>query len=459
MRIAVVGDLLLDRDLSGQATRLSPDAPVPVVDVQDDSYRAGGAGLVARMLAGDGHQVVLVSVLGDDAAAHRLRGALAGLELACGPSGAPTPVKSRVRANGQGVVRFDEGCALPPVPQATSTMLGAIAGADAVVVADYGRRVVENPRIRAALQAKAETHPVVWDPHPAGARPVPGCSAITPNHSEALKFAGALGTEPAQEPSAAAAALHTEWGCPVVVTLGEHGALLQHQDGQPVRLPAPQVGAHDPCGAGDRFASALAVALAEGQELPEAVATAVDAAAGFLGSGGVAELGELPAATAQPMDVGTVAGEPDPWRVIEQVRGAEGTVVATGGCFDLLHAGHTRTLQQARAMGDCLIVLLNSDESVRRLKGSTRPIIAGDDRAELLLALDCVDAVVIFDEDTPHAVLEQIRPDIWVKGGDYDAQTLPETPLIESWGGRSVTVPYRVARSTTSLAAALARVG
>ena len=133
--------------------------------------------------------------------------------------------------------------------------------------------------------------------------------------------------------------------------------------------------------------------------------------------------------------------------------------MATGGCFDLLHAGHARTLAAARRLGDCLIVCLNSDASVRRIKGASRPIITEQDRSELLLALQCVDAVLVFEEDTPEACLNALRPDIWVKGGDYDVRDLPETPLVESWGGRCLTVPHQPARSTTVLADALARVG
>jgi rfaE bifunctional protein nucleotidyltransferase chain/domain len=141
------------------------------------------------------------------------------------------------------------------------------------------------------------------------------------------------------------------------------------------------------------------------------------------------------------------------------VRAAGGTVVATGGCFDLLHAGHVRTLQGARALGDCLIVLLNSDDSVRRLKGDGRPLVTAAERAEVLAALASVDAVMVFDEDTPETALARLRPDIWVKGGDYVAEDLPETAVLAEWGARTVTVPYYPGRSTTRLAGALERVG
>ena len=453
MNIAVVGDLLLDHDLAGEATRLSPDAPVPVVEIAQSDYRAGGAGLVARMLAADGHDVVLVSVLSNDGPARQLRAALAGITLACGPSADPTPVKTRVRASGQAVVRFDEGCAVPEVPQATTAMLAAIADADAVIVADYGRKLAQNHQVRRALEEKARRCPVIWDPHPAGAIPVAGLSAVTPNRLEALKFAGAHSTEGSGGGAEdAAAALGAAWGCSVVVTLGGAGALLHAPGGGSRHIPAPLISTTDPCGAGDRFVGALAVALAGGAGLPTAVHKAVHTAAAFLSDGGVAALHHrtLPAAA---------ACSADPLDIVDRVRAAGGTIVATGGCFDLLHAGHARTLQAARALGDCLIVLLNSDDSVRRLKGAGRPVLAADDRTELLAALGCVDGVLLFEEDTPHRLLDRVRPDIWVKGGDYDLAQLPESALIASWGGRSVTVPYQVARSTTALAAALAKVG
>ena len=143
--------------------------------------------------------------------------------------------------------------------------------------------------------------------------------------------------------------------------------------------------------------------------------------------------------------------------LVDRVRADGGTVVASGGCFDLLHTGHSRTLAAARALGDCLVVLLNSDASVRRLKGPDRPIVTAPERAELLLALGCVDAVVIFEEDDPCAVLDRLRPDLWVKGGDYDPAALPETALVRSWGGEVAAVPYRPDRSTTRLLEVAAR--
>jgi rfaE bifunctional protein nucleotidyltransferase chain/domain len=215
----------------------------------------------------------------------------------------------------------------------------------------------------------------------------------------------------------------------------------------------PVAAGSDPCGAGDRFAASLTVAIAEGATLPDAVLTAVTETATFLAAGGVSALH-------RPVEPAPLPGaDRDALAVAERVRAAGGTVVATGGCFDLLHAGHARTLSAARGLGDCLIVLLNSDDSVRRLKGPERPIQPEDDRVDLLLALECVDGVLVFGEDTPVDAIRRIRPDIWVKGGDYAAADLPEASVIREWGGRAVTVPFHPGRSTTGLAAALARVG
>ncbi|HEV7168868.1 MAG TPA: D-glycero-beta-D-manno-heptose 1-phosphate adenylyltransferase [Micrococcaceae bacterium] len=484
MRIAVVGDVLLDVDIRGDATRLSPDGPVPVVDVSRIQRRAGGAGLVATLLAADGADVVLVTALADDDGGARLRAELAGISVVASQLPGPTPVKTRLRANGQAIARFDEGCGPAAAPVVSDDMLTALAEADAIVVADYGRGLTADPGLRRVLEGLCHRIPVVWDPHPSGSVPVPGMAAVTPNLAEALQLAAAK--NPARQQTVVAAAtsaaveLQHRWSSrAVVVTLAEKGALLV-QDAAPLPavpllVPAPASTVPDSCGAGDRFAASLALKLARGMVMSDAVEAAVASAAAFLAGGGVAALADGGAAAASIGGGAGAAGRgairsgrgPEPRRhdleqaqsLAQRIRASGGNVVATGGCFDLLHAGHVRTLAAARALGDCLIVCLNSDPSIRRLKGPDRPIIEEHDRAELLAALSCVDAVAIFDEDTPEAILDLLRPDLWVKGGDYSAAQLPETDLLQTWGGRTITLPYHPARSTTKLAGALARFG
>ncbi len=456
MRVAVVGDVLLDVDVTGSADRLSPDAPVPVLDVDRRVVRAGGAGLAATFLARDGVAVDLVTALADDARADELRAALpASVHVVAGPSGAPTPVKTRVRTGDHAIARIDEGCAPPPPPRVTDAMVEAVLAADAILVSDYGRGVASDPRLRTALERRARTVPLVWDPHPRGAEPVPGTAVATPNVAEASRAAGVAGAGIAGAADAARRLLDS-WRCSaVVVTLGSSGALLATADAAraPLVHPAPTIAVVDPCGAGDRFAATLARELAAGHDLAASLPAAIADAATFLAAGGVAALAEPEA----PVELGGEAASA--LGVAHRVRGSGGTVVATGGCFDLLHAGHARTLSAARSLGDCLIVCLNSDESVRRLKGPERPLMPQEDRADLLLALECVDAVLVFDEDTPEEALRRLRPDIWVKGGDYSVHELPEARLLEQWGGRTVTVPFYPGRSTSTLVRKLALVG
>jgi rfaE bifunctional protein nucleotidyltransferase chain/domain len=233
----------------------------------------------------------------------------------------------------------------------------------------------------------------------------------------------------------------------VCVTWGARGAVLCAPEGPPLAVPAPPAPGGDPCGAGDRFASRAAAVLADGGAVPDAVEDAVHAASGFVAAGGAGALTAGPdAAGAPPVDL-----DADAFAVARAVRASGGTVVATGGCFDLLHPGHVRTLEAARALGDCLVVCLNSDESVRRLKGDGRPVVGEEDRAAVLRALRHVDAVLIFDEDTPLAALQRLRPDVWAKGGDYAGRDLPEAAALGSWGGEVVVLPFLPGRSSTRL--------
>jgi rfaE bifunctional protein nucleotidyltransferase chain/domain/rfaE bifunctional protein kinase chain/domain len=444
MSVVVLGDSLLDIDLVGGVSRLCPDAPAPVIDIEREQLRPGGAGLAAALMAADGVPVTLLTAIAGDADGDRLRETLRDIDVIAGPATTPTPVKTRIRSAGQLIARMDRGSA-GDAPAATDEMICALRSADAVLVADYGRGLIRDERLRSALCRLAGRIPVVWDPHPRGPAPVPGICLGTPNAAEALDASGT------DDPFLAAAILRHKWSADAVaVTVGARGAVLD-VGGLPVVLSAPQVPVADPCGAGDRFAGTVTTRLAAGESTVDAVRMGIDAATQFLADGGAAAYGS------RPVRLHTDRG--DARRVISAVRSAGGTVVATGGCFDLLHAGHARTLTAARALGDCLVVCLNSDRSVRRLKGPDRPLMAEQDRVELLLSLECVDAVAVFDEDDPRSVLDDLRPDVWVKGGDYQVADLPEADLVESWGGRAVVVPYHPGRSTSRLAEALSRVG
>jgi rfaE bifunctional protein nucleotidyltransferase chain/domain/rfaE bifunctional protein kinase chain/domain len=455
----VVGDVLLDRDLEGRVERLSPDAPVPVVDDLADHPRPGGAGLAALLAARDNRAVTLITALAPDDGGRTLRQLLttAGVRVVDLGLDGQTPEKIRIRSDGRSLLRLDRGGSGGTVGPLTDEAAEVLTGARAVLVADYGRGVAAEPGVRSALEALPQRVPIVWDPHPRGPEPVRGCRLVTPNAGEARHFAARLANTVVDDDGKGTLAAVTRrarvlaerWSAgSVAVTLGSRGALLaEGADTPPLVAPAPPAPLSDPCGAGDRFASAAAGLLADGLLPSEAMTGAVAAASSFVAAGGAASVRVASASQVLPpgLELQTAAD------VVARTRASGGTVVATGGCFDLLHAGHVRVLQQARALGDCLVVLLNSDESVRRLKGPERPLVTAADRAAVLLALGCVDAVLVFDEDTPIDALSEIRPDVWAKGGDYAVADLPEAPVVESWGGQAVVLPYLTGRSTTLL--------
>jgi D-beta-D-heptose 7-phosphate kinase / D-beta-D-heptose 1-phosphate adenosyltransferase len=446
-RLVILGDTLLDSDVEGTVDRLCPDAPVPVVDVQARCWRPGGAGLAAVLAARAGHDVVLVTALGTDPAARRLVDLLgAHVQVVRMPLRGTTVCKTRVRAGGRSLLRVDAGdgrAAGAPTGARFPTVLRV---ADAVLVSDYGRGVTGEPTVRDALTGLARRVPVVWDPHPRGAPPVPGCRLVTPNEAEAASTvaaeSGAL---------ASAAALRERWCCDAVaITLGHRGAALATAQGC-IALPVPDIEVapdRDPCGAGDAFAAAVTGALLVDSSMQTAVAAAIRAASQFVADGGAASMRSLS------------PGQPSPGRlsaadVVARLRRRGGRLVATGGCFDLLHPGHLSLLRQARALGDALVVCVNSDESVRRRKGPCRPITPAADRIALLEALESVDAVIMFAEDTPAALLESLRPDVWVKGGDYIVSDLPEAPVLRRHGAQIVIIPLVSGYSTSRIVAAM----
>jgi D-beta-D-heptose 7-phosphate kinase/D-beta-D-heptose 1-phosphate adenosyltransferase len=476
-----VGDALLDRDIDGHAVRLCPDAPAPVIEGPATRERPGGAALAALLaarVADPGAGVTLITPLGADQASQALRGHLpAAVSVIAVPLRGALQEKTRVMADGRTLLRMDTR---RPVPgRAGAEAAAAIAGAGALLVSDYGHGITADRGLRDALAARSRQVPLVWDPHPRGADPVPGTWLVTPSQSEAMAAsrepggAGARAGDPVpaghdaggngpggrasgghgdvfRDAAAAASLLLGRWPArAVAVTLGPRGALLARRSSPPLAVPAPAAGTGDPCGAGDMFAAAAAAALRGGALLSEAVTEAVGAASRYVAGGGASALG-------------TAAGGPrpdstGPDSALGRLRGHGGVLVAAGGCFDVLHAGHVSMLRAARALGDALVVCVNSDASVRRLKGAGRPLNPVADRVAVLRALDCVDDVVVFEEDTPERLLGRLRPDIWVKGGDYDGRELPEAAALRRWGGLTVTVPYLDGRSTTRIAAAAAR--
>ncbi|HVQ99809.1 MAG TPA: PfkB family carbohydrate kinase [Mycobacterium sp.] len=461
--LVIVGDSMLDVDLEGSANRLSPEAPVPVVEAERIWQRPGGAGLAAVLAARAYPDVVLITATADDPTGRTLAGLFAadhpGIRVLPIPLSGGTASKIRIRAGGQSVVRIDHGdgyAADGPLPDEVAA---AVQQAAAICVADYGRGVAAHAGLRAVVETAAQRSPVVWDPHPRGARPVRGCTLVTPNQAEAQHFLPQT-TKIGQ----LAAALREDWDARAVcVTLGARGAMFADHRDSAQHIVTPEnvgPGRSDACGAGDRFAVAAAVALAEGADALQAATEAVTAASQFVSAGGAAAVSSvmpMPGGINLSTDAGAVTGMESVLALSDRVRHRGGTLVAAGGCFDLLHTGHVRLLRRARDLGDALVVLINSDDSVRQIKGDGRPVVPAEDRARVLAALGCVDGVAVFDETSPAAALERVRPDIWVKGGDYTGVELPEAEVVQRHGGEVVLLPTVPGYSSSKLIAATAK--
>ena len=432
-RIAVVGDAVIDVDVTGQVERVGPEGCL-VLEAETERRRPGAAALAALFAAADGADVKLLTALGSDEPAHWLRRTLtaARIEILDAGLAGPTPQKWRLRSTDGTLLRVDRDCCLSPLlATPVDHVREVLDSADAVLVSDYGRGLVRE--LQHAVRSAADERPVVWDPHPRGPMPPSGLDLFTPNEREATALVGPAANELGREELARR--LADRLRSPIALTRASAGALLV-EPGQPA-VDIPTTATHgDACGAGDRLASRATVERATGATRRDAVAAGVRAATRYVTTGRFTP----------PDNDGT-----DGFDLAQRVRRQGGVVVAAGGCFDLLHAGHIQLLEAARALGDCLIVCLNSDRSVRRLKGPGRPVVGEQDRRRVVDALGCVDAVVVFDEDTPARVLERLRPHVFAKGADYAVHDLPERAVLSRWGGRVAILPLSDGRSTTRL--------
>ena len=460
MHIWVVGDLMLDEYVMGAVERISPEAPVPVVRVRDTEHRLGGAANVARQVAALGARVTLAGVIGDDAAGTDF------LRL-CEASNIDTRAvirlperrttrKLRVLGHSQQLLRLDWEDVRPCAPQVSVRMVSKLTAGplpDAIILSDYAKGVL-TPETIAAVTGLRGTGPVVVDPKHRDFTRYRGATTVTPNLRELEAAAGRpldiddpAAIAAAARPLAAAAGFEA-----MVVTLGDRGMLVVPVQGEDIPVPAIQRAVYDVTGAGDTAISVLTLSLAARATLHSAAQLANAAAGVSVGQiGAVAvDSGSIrDALTARPE--GKILAREDLVARAATWRMAGKRIVFTNGCFDLLHAGHLSLLSQAAKLGDVLVLAINSDASVRRLKGPERPLVPQEDRAAVLAALGFVDAVTIFDEDTPLEVLQSLRPNVLVKGGDYKLEDVVGRELIEAAGGRVMLVPLTPEKSTTAL--------
>ncbi|MFP4105834.1 MAG: D-glycero-beta-D-manno-heptose 1-phosphate adenylyltransferase [Phycisphaerae bacterium] len=468
-RIALIGDFMLDRYVYGSVERINPEAPVPVLKTERSEARVGGAGNVAEAVLALGGKVHCVGVVGKDQASEELSRLLmvAGAETSAlvGLQDRPTSVKTRYvglaqHRHAQQMLRVDEENT-HPLPETVRRTLraatrGTFSSVDVLAVEDYNKGVLNDentPEIIA--DARKAGLKVLVDPALLGDYSrYRGATLLTPNRYEASVGSGIEIVDGRTLHDAAERLLQVTEAEAMIITMDKEGAYLLTRDGTELRIPPVKPrSVYDVTGAGDEVLATLAVALAEDVELVDAIELA-----NVAGGLEVEKFGVVPITRKEIMEelrslIGLRGSKIlNRKKLVEElaIRRKRGEkIVFTNGCFDLLHLGHVKYLQQARELGNCLIVAVNSDDSVRRLKGPSRPVIGENERAEMLGSLECVDYVTIFPEDTPVPLLELLKPDILVKGGT--TQEVVGREVVEKTGGRVLTLDAVDGLSTTEI--------
>jgi D-beta-D-heptose 7-phosphate kinase/D-beta-D-heptose 1-phosphate adenosyltransferase len=462
--VLVVGDALLDRFLYGTVTRVSPEAPVPVIAIENEAMMPGGAGNVVRNITALGAAAAFVSVIGDDKPGSDLTGLVGGQPnvepwlLVQG--GRVTGTKTRFVASGQHLLRADHEQTDAIHPRLADRMVriagDAMAATGVVVISDYRKGVLAGDvPARLIAAARQAARRAIVDPKGTDFSRYAGADIITPNRRELAEATG-MAVDREAELVAAARKLKAAHGFgAVLVTRSEDGMTLLEGDAVH-HYPAEAAEVFDVSGAGDTVVATLAAGLAAG--LPTAIAARLsNIAAGIVvGKTGTAVVRAeeiLAALSPEASTLRKVVGREQAIEAVERWRRKGWRIGFTNGCFDLLHPGHIHLLDQARAACDRLVVALNSDASVRRLKGESRPIQPEAARAAVLASVAAVDLVTVFEQDTPVELIRQLRPDVLVKGADYTRETVVGGDLVEAWGGRVLLAELKPGHSTTATVA------
>ncbi|AUI85258.1 bifunctional heptose 7-phosphate kinase/heptose 1-phosphate adenyltransferase [Vibrio azureus] len=455
--VLIIGDVMLDRYWYGPTGRISPEAPVPVVKVENNEERPGGAANVAMNIASLGGHAHIVGLTGIDEPAKVLTETLNSLKVKCdfvALPNYPTITKLRVMSRSQQLIRLDfedkfENTDPEPV---LSRMESTLPNVQAVIMSDYAKGSLEH--VQAYIQkARAAKVPVFVDPKGADFERYRGATLLTPNMKEFEDVVGKVSSE--QELIEKALALVEEFDFEaLLVTRSEHGMTLIQRGQKPFHLPTQAKEVYDVTGAGDTVISVLAASIAAGKSFQEACALANAAAGVVVGKLGTSTLSEVELAEAvhgsQDTDYGVIS-ESALIEAVKKARAKGETVVMTNGCFDILHAGHVSYLNHAAELGDRLIVAVNTDESVKRLKGPGRPVNPTDRRMAVLAGLGAVDWVVPFGEDTPQRLISEVLPSLLVKGGDYKPEDIAGGKEVIAAGGEVRVLNFEDGCSTSEI--------
>jgi D-beta-D-heptose 7-phosphate kinase/D-beta-D-heptose 1-phosphate adenosyltransferase len=464
-RVVVLGDAMLDRYVAGEVRRISPEAPIPVLRARERREVAGGAANAALNVVSLGGQAVLVTAVGRDEAAGALRAALAGVETRFVEAARPTTVKTRFVAGGQQMLRLDEEEAGPVDPATEDGLLAAVhaalgdsGGGDAraLVLSDYAKGVLTDRVLAGAIAvARAAGVPVVVDPKRADFAAYAGATVVAPNVLEITRATGLAAGDDEAAATACRAALAQAGAEAILLKRSERGLTLLPRDGAALHVATRAREVADVSGAGDTLVAAFALALAAGGSLADAARLANEAAGLAVGHHGTAAVtrAELAAALHQGQVLALddkVADETSALARIAAWRAAGLSIGFTNGCFDLIHPGHVRLLARARAACDRLVVALNTDASVQRLKGPDRPVQSETARATVMASIASSDLVMLFDEETPERLIRAIQPDVLIKGADYTVETVVGADFVQAHGGRVVLIPLEAGHSTTA---------
>jgi D-beta-D-heptose 7-phosphate kinase/D-beta-D-heptose 1-phosphate adenosyltransferase len=469
-RILVIGDIMLDRYVWGKVSRISPEAPVPVVKVQRTSETLGGAGNVANNLSALGCLVTVIGICGRDTKAASLKQLLSEKSirytLVEDATGA-TITKTRIIAGKQQVMRLDEETVHTPsaslLKQVNDHVAKELEHCHVVILSDYGKGVLNSHELVQQIIGMVNDYhrPVLVDPKAGQWERYENATCITPNTSELESVSGIALESDDDLLVAEARQIRSRYGLKwLMVTRGAKGICLVGPKGEVMHIPAQALEVYDVSGAGDTVVATLAAALASGATFKEAARVANTAAGIVVGKFGTQPILHSELSTAlqfshgpynYPFSAVKMVAQDAASAKVHQWRNAGDRIVFTNGCFDLLHPGHISLLYQARALGDRLIVGLNTDASVRRLKGPERPVLCEQDRAAMLSALACVDLVVCFDEDTPLDIIKALEPDTLVKGSDYKLEDVVGKDVVETYGGSVKLVELVKGYSTSQL--------
>ncbi|MBF4245805.1 bifunctional D-glycero-beta-D-manno-heptose-7-phosphate kinase/D-glycero-beta-D-manno-heptose 1-phosphate adenylyltransferase HldE [Vibrio anguillarum] len=459
--VLIIGDVMLDRYWYGPTGRISPEAPVPVVKVENSEERPGGAANVAMNIASLGGHAHIIGLTGVDEPANVLTETLTALKVSCdfvALPNYPTITKLRVLSRGQQLIRldFEDKFENTDPELILSRMDLALPKVKAVILSDYAKGALEHVQ-QLIQKARAANVPVFIDPKGADFERYRGATLLTPNMSEFEQVVGKVKTEQELVEKGFALIEQFDLGA-LLVTRSEHGMTLLQRNQKPFHLPTLAKEVYDVTGAGDTVISVLAASVAAGKPLDEACALANAAAGVVVGKLGTSTVSTIELAEAVHGSKDTDYGVISEQALIDAVKVAQAQgekVVMTNGCFDILHAGHVSYLNHAAKLGDRLIVAVNTDESVKRLKGPGRPVNTTDRRMAVLAALGAVDWVVPFSEDTPQRLIAAVLPNLLVKGGDYKPEDIAGGEEVIAAGGEVKVLNFEDGCSTTEIIEAI----